>query len=62
MTEQEAHRYADALAHGMGITIYVVCTRKGDFRPAQQPPEDCEIIATFAPADSVRDGRQFDRD
>jgi hypothetical protein len=46
----------------MGITIYVVCTRKGDFQLVQQPPDDCEIIATFAPPDSVRDGRQFDGD
>ena len=62
MTEQEAPRHAEALAHGMGIIIYVVRTRGGDFQPVQKPPEDCEIIATFAPPDSVHDGRQFDRD
>jgi hypothetical protein len=62
MTEQEAHRYAEAIAHGMGITLYVVRTREGDFQPVQRPPEDCEIIATFAPPDSVHDGRQSDRD
>jgi len=29
MTEQVAHRHAEALAHGMGITFYVVRTREG---------------------------------
>ena len=42
----------------MSITIYVVRTCEGDFLPVQQPPEDCEIITTYAPPDSV--GRQFD--
>jgi hypothetical protein len=41
MTEQEAHRHAEALAYGMGITIYVVRTRDGDVLPVQQPSEDC---------------------
>ena len=58
MTEQKAHRHAEAIAHSIGITIYVVGTCEGDFLPVQQPPEDCEIITTYAPPDSV--GRQFD--
>ena len=62
MTEQVAHRHAEALAHGMGITFYVVRTREGDFIPVQLPPEDCKIIATVEPPDSEREGRQFDRD
>ena len=61
MTEQAAHRHAEGLAHGMGITFYVVRTREGDFLPVQQPSEDCKIIAAVEPPDSAPDGRQFDR-
>jgi hypothetical protein len=31
--EEEAHRQAEAVALGMGITIYVVRSREGDFLP-----------------------------
>jgi len=49
MIEQEAPRQAEAVAFGMGITIYVVRSREGDFLPVQEPPDDCEIVATVAP-------------
>jgi hypothetical protein len=53
MTEEGAHHYAHALAQGMGITFYVVRSREGAFLPVQIPSEDCEILATVAPPDSV---------
>jgi hypothetical protein len=49
MIEDEALRHAEALAHTMGISFYVVRNREGDFLPVQEPPEDCEIVATVVP-------------
>ena len=49
MTEEEARRHAKPVAQGMGITIYVVRRREGDFLPVQEPPDDCEIVATVTP-------------
>ena len=49
MSEEAAHRTAKALALGMGITFYVVRSREGRFLAVQQPPDDCEILATGYP-------------
>jgi hypothetical protein len=49
MTEEEARSQAEALAYGMGITFYVVRAWDGEFRPAQQPSEGCEIVERVAP-------------
>ena len=49
MTEGEAHRKAEALAQGMGITVYVVRNSDGEFLPVHVVPEDCEILATVTP-------------
>jgi hypothetical protein len=38
----------------MGITFYVVRNPEGDFLTVQNPPDDCEIIATATPPDSVQ--------
>jgi hypothetical protein len=62
MTEEQARRHAEAVAHSMGITFYVVRTPEGDFLAVQQPSDDCEIIATVSPPGSVHDGPQFDRE
>lgn len=62
MIENEARRHADALAHAMGITFYVVRNREGDFAPVQEPPDDCEIVATVTPPASVHETPQFDRE
>jgi len=43
MIEEEAHRQAEAVAFGMGITI---AAAKETFF---QPPDDCEIVETVAP-------------
>jgi hypothetical protein len=42
MTEDEAHRQAEALAQGMGITFYVVRNSEGQFLPVHVVPDDCE--------------------
>ena len=55
MTEERARHYAKALARGMGITFYVVRSRKGGFLAVQIPSDDCEIRATVAPPLSTRD-------
>jgi hypothetical protein len=62
MIEDQARRQADALAHAMGITFYVVRNRNGEFQPVQEPPDDCEIVATVAPPASVRITPHFDRE
>jgi hypothetical protein len=62
VTEEEARRQAEALAHGMGITFYVVRNRQGDFLPVQEPPDDCEIVATITPPGSIHENLGFDRE
>jgi hypothetical protein len=49
MTEEQARRYAEALAEGMGITFYAVRSREGRFFPVQMPSDDCEVLAAFTP-------------
>jgi hypothetical protein len=49
MTDEQAHRQAEALAIGMGITFYVVRNREGDFLAVQTPSDDHEVVATIAP-------------
>jgi hypothetical protein len=53
MTREEAHRQAEALAQGMGITFYVVRDSEDQYQPVHVVPEDCEIVATVAPPGSV---------
>jgi hypothetical protein len=48
MTEEDARRHAEGLALSMGIAFHLVGTAEGDLTPAQLPPEDGEIVATFA--------------
>ena len=52
---ESPRHYAKALARGMGITFYVVRSRKGGFLAVQIPSDDCEIRATVAPPRSTRD-------
>jgi len=52
MTEEQARRHAQALAYGMGITFYVVCSREGHFLPVQRPSDDCKIVAKVTPPSS----------
>jgi hypothetical protein len=59
MTEERARHYAKALAQGMGITFYAVRTREGRFMAVQRPSDDCEILATVTPPDSVNEEREF---
>jgi hypothetical protein len=54
MTEDEAHRQAEALAQGMDITVYVVRNSEGEFLPVHVVPDDCEIIATVIPPGGVQ--------
>ena len=54
MTEDEAHRQAEAVAQGIDITIYVVRNADGEFLPVHVVPDDCEIIATVTPPDGVK--------
>ena len=54
MTEDEAHRQAEALAQGMDITVYVVRNADGEFLPVHVVPDDCEIIATVTPPSGVQ--------
>ena len=61
MTKEEAHRQAEAVASAMGITFYVVRRPEGDFLPVQEPPDDCEIVATITPPGSVHESA-FDRE
>ena len=49
MTEDEAHRQAEALAQAMGITVYVVRNSDGEFLPAHVVPDGYEIIARVPP-------------
>jgi len=53
MTEDQALSHAEALAHSMGITFYVIRSTEGDFLPVQLPPDDCEIVATYTPPGGV---------
>ena len=59
MTEEKARHYAKALAHSLGITFYVVRSREGRYLSVQRPSDDCEILATVTPPDSVHDTPQF---
>jgi hypothetical protein len=54
MTEDEAHRQAEALARGMGITFHVVRNSEGQFLPMHMVPDDCETIATITPPGDVQ--------
>jgi len=54
MTEDEAHRQAEAAAQGIDITIYVVRNADGEFLPVHVVPDDCEIIATVTPPSGVQ--------
>jgi hypothetical protein len=40
MTEEAAHKAANALARGIGITFYVVRSRYGHFLAVQVPSDD----------------------
>ena len=55
MTEEQALSTAQALAHSMGITFYVVRSREGLLLPVQQPSEDNEILATVTPPSGPHD-------
>ena len=54
MTEDEAHRQAEALAQGMDIIFYVVRNTEGQFLPVHVVPDDCEIVATVRPSGGVQ--------
>jgi hypothetical protein len=58
MTEEKARQHAKALAQSLGITFYVVRSREGRYLSVQRPSDDCEILATVAPPDSVYDTPQ----
>ena len=62
MTEEEARIRAKALAHGIGITFYVVRSREGRCQLVQRPSDDCEILAKVTPPGSVDERPQFDRE
>ena len=49
MTEERARHYAEALAHSIGITFYVVRNREGRFLAVQIPSDDYKIVATVTP-------------
>jgi hypothetical protein len=53
MTEEKARHYAKALAEGIGIIFYVVRSRERGFVPVQIPSDDCKILATINPPNSV---------
>ena len=59
MIEERARHYAEALAHSMGITFYVVCSRAGRFLTVQIPSDDCEVLATVTPPDGANEDPQF---
>ena len=58
MTEERACYYAKGLARSMGITFYVVRSREGLFMAVSNTIADCEIVATFAPPESVNETPQ----
>ena len=49
MTEEEARLHAEGIAHGMGITVFVIRSHEGDYLLAQTPSDDCEIVERVAP-------------
>ena len=57
MTEESAHKTAEALALRMGITFYVVRNRYGRFLAVQTPSDDGEIVATVAPPERPNNRR-----
>ena len=59
MTEERACHYAKALAHNMDTTFYAVRSRGGRFLAVQIPSDDCEILATVMPPDSVNKDREL---
>jgi hypothetical protein len=59
MTEDRARHYAEALAHSMGITFYMVRSREGRFLTVQIPSDDCEVLATVTPPDGANEDPQF---
>ena len=62
MTEERARHYAEALAHSMGVTFYLVRSREGRFLAVQIPSHGCEVLATSTPSNSVDEGPQFRRE
>jgi hypothetical protein len=52
-SEERTRYYATALAHSMGITLYVVRCRQGRFLTVQTPSDDCEVLVTVTPTDDV---------
>ena len=59
MTEDRARHYAEALAHSMGITFYMVRSREGRFLTVQIPSDDCEVLETVTPPDGANEDPQF---
>jgi hypothetical protein len=57
MSEEAAHRTAQALALGMGITFHVVRSSQGRFLAVQIPSDDCQILATVTPPESTQNRR-----
>jgi hypothetical protein len=55
MTEDEARLHAEGIAHGMGMTVYVIRSHGGGYLLAQTPSDDCEIVATFTPPGSAHE-------
>jgi hypothetical protein len=58
ITEEKARQHAKALAQSLSITFYVVRSREGRYLSVQWPSDDCEILTTVAPPDSVYDTPQ----
>jgi hypothetical protein len=54
MTEERARYYAENLAFNLGITFYVVRSRRDEIYAVQVPSDDCEVLAIPPPA-SVQD-------
>src|SRR5262249_39580425 len=54
MSEEQDRRHAEGLALAMGITFYVVRSAEGKCLAVQRPSDDCEVLATVAPPDSVQ--------
>ena len=55
MTEERARYYAKKLAFNMGITFYVVRSRRDEIYAVQVPCDDCEILAVVSPPAGVYD-------
>jgi hypothetical protein len=55
MTEERARYYAENLAFNLGITFYVVRSRRDEIYAVQVPSDDCEVLAIIPPPASVQD-------